>query len=27
MEAENVRLFSEVVRQKETLGIPLVGEC
>lgn len=26
-EAENVRLFSEVVRQKEELGIPLIGEC
>ena len=26
-EAENVRLFSEVVRQKEKLGIPLIGEC
>ncbi len=27
METENVRLFSEVVRQKERLGIPLIGEC
>lgn len=27
METENVRLFSEVVRQKEKLGIPLIGEC
>lgn len=26
-ETENVRLFSEVVRQKERLGIPLIGEC
>jgi len=26
-EAENVKLFSEVVRQKEALGIPLIGEC
>lgn len=26
-EAENVRLFSEVVRQKEQLGIPLIGEA
>jgi len=26
-EAENVRLFSEIVRQKEKLGIPLIGEC
>ncbi len=27
MEAENLALFSEVVRQKEKLGIPLIGEC
>ena len=27
METENVRLFSQVVRQKERLGIPLIGEC
>lgn len=27
METENVRIFSEVVRQKERLGIPLIGEC
>jgi len=27
METENVDLFSEVVRQKERLGIPLIGEC
>ncbi len=27
METKNVRLFSEVVRQKEKLGIPLIGEC
>lgn len=27
METENVRLFTEVVRQKERLGIPLIGEC
>lgn len=27
MEARNVALFSEVVRQKEILGIPLIGEC
>ena len=27
METENVRIFSEVVRQKERLGIPLMGEC
>lgn len=26
-ETENVRLFSEVVRQKEALGIPLIGEA
>jgi DhnA family fructose-bisphosphate aldolase class Ia len=26
-ETENVRVFSEVVRQKERLGIPLIGEC
>ncbi len=26
-ETENVRLFSEVVRQKEQLGIPLIGEA
>ena len=26
-EAENVRIFSEVVRQKERLGIPLIGEA
>jgi fructose-bisphosphate aldolase, class I len=27
METDNVALFSEVVRQKEKLGIPLIGEC
>ncbi len=27
MEARNVALFSEVVKQKEALGIPLIGEC
>jgi len=27
METENVKLFSEVVRQKEHLGIPLIGEA
>ncbi len=27
METENVRVFSEVVRAKERLGIPLIGEC
>ncbi|MCL4416156.1 MAG: hypothetical protein M1365_05580 [Actinobacteria bacterium] len=27
METKNVVLFSEVVRQKEKLGIPLIGEC
>lgn len=27
METRNVALFSEVVRQKEQLGIPLIGEC
>lgn len=27
MEARNVAVFSEVVRQKEALGIPLIGEC
>ena len=27
MEAENLTMFSEVVRQKEALGIPLIGEC
>lgn len=27
MEARNVALFAEVVRQKEALGIPLIGEC
>jgi DhnA family fructose-bisphosphate aldolase class Ia len=26
-ETENVRIFSEVVRQKEKLGIPLIGEA
>jgi DhnA family fructose-bisphosphate aldolase class Ia len=26
-ETDNVRTFSEVVRQKERLGIPLIGEC
>jgi len=26
-DTENVRVFSEVVRQKERLGIPLIGEC
>lgn len=27
METLNVEIFSEVVRQKERLGIPLIGEC
>jgi len=27
METRNVGIFSEVVRQKEKLGIPLIGEC
>jgi len=27
METENVETFCEVVRQKERLGIPLIGEC
>jgi DhnA family fructose-bisphosphate aldolase class Ia len=27
METDNVALFSEVVRQKEKLGLPLIGEC
>ena len=27
METENVAIFSEVVRQKECLGVPLIGEC
>jgi len=27
MEMRNVQIFSEVVRQKEKLGIPLIGEC
>jgi DhnA family fructose-bisphosphate aldolase class Ia len=27
LEARNVATFSEVVRQKERLGIPLIGEC
>lgn len=27
MEVNNVQIFSEVVRQKEKLGIPLIGEC
>jgi DhnA family fructose-bisphosphate aldolase class Ia len=27
METDNIRLFSEVVRRKERLGIPLIGEC
>ncbi len=26
-ETENVRTFSEVVRQKEALGMPLIGEA
>ena len=26
-ETDNVSVFSEVVRQKEKLGIPLIGEC
>ena len=26
-ETDNVALFSEIVRQKERLGIPLIGEC
>jgi DhnA family fructose-bisphosphate aldolase class Ia len=27
METKNVGIFAEVVRQKEKLGIPLIGEC
>ena len=27
LETDNVGVFSEVVRQKERLGIPLIGEC
>lgn len=27
MEVNNVEIFSEVVRQKERFGIPLIGEC
>ena len=27
METDNVGVFSEVVRQKEALGVPLIGEC
>lgn len=27
METENVAIIYEVVRQKETLGMPLVREC
>lgn len=27
MEVDNVRIFSEIVRQKEKLGVPLIGEC
>jgi len=27
MERDNIKLFAEVVRQKERLGIPLIGEC
>ena len=27
METKNIEIFSEVVRQKEKLGIPLIGEC
>lgn len=27
METANVALFAEVVRQKERLGVPLIGEC
>ncbi len=27
MEVNNVAIFTEVVRQKEKLGIPLIGEC
>ncbi len=27
LETENAAVFSEVVRQKEKLGIPLIGEC
>ena len=27
MEVSNVAIFSEIVRQKEQLGIPLIGEC
>ncbi len=26
-EKDNVQIFSEIVRQKEALGIPLIGEC
>jgi DhnA family fructose-bisphosphate aldolase class Ia len=26
-ETNNIKIFSEVVRQKEKLGIPLIGEC
>lgn len=27
MEVDNVKIFSEIVRQKEIFGIPLIGEC
>ena len=27
METDNVAVFVEIVRQKEKLGIPLIGEC
>jgi len=27
METKNIGIFSEVVRQKEALGVPLIGEC
>jgi DhnA family fructose-bisphosphate aldolase class Ia len=27
LETQNVNVFSEVVRQKERLGVPLIGEC
>ncbi|MDZ7837482.1 MAG: hypothetical protein U5N58_05790 [Actinomycetota bacterium] len=26
-ETDNIAVFTEVVRQKEKLGIPLIGEC
>jgi hypothetical protein len=27
IETKNVSIFSEIVSQKEILGIPLIGEC